>query len=109
MLLLLFVLKGRRICQPLESLEHGLIHGQQFWDGEQVLFRCRPGYRLSKSSVVRRCLKNITWTGRQPKCIVLGIYHNDCVFHKFTSCQVVTLLTILSVRDSREILTGSRG
>ncbi|XP_022792170.1 neural cell adhesion molecule L1.1-like isoform X2 [Stylophora pistillata] len=61
----------RRICQSLESPEHGLIHGRQFWEGEQVSFSCRPGYWLGESPAVRRCMKNGTWTGRQPKCIVL--------------------------------------
>ena len=63
--------KGRRTCQSLESPEHGFIHRQQFWKGEHVSFSCRPGYWL-EGSLERRCLKNGTWTGDQPRCILLG-------------------------------------
>ena len=62
---------GRRICQSLESPERGFIHRQQFWEGEHVSFSCRPAYWL-EGSLERRCLKNGTWTGNQPGCILLG-------------------------------------
>ena len=62
---------GRRICQSLESPERGFIHGQQFWEGEHVSFSCRPTYWLD-GSLERRYLKNGTWTGNQPGCILLG-------------------------------------
>ena len=60
-----------RICQSLESSEHGYIHGQQFWEGEHASFSCRPAYWL-EGYLVRRCLKTGTWTGNQPRCILLG-------------------------------------
>ncbi|CAH3046759.1 unnamed protein product, partial [Pocillopora meandrina] len=62
----------RRICQSLESPEHGYIHGQQFWEGEHASFSCRPAYWL-EGSLDRRCLKNGSWTGNQPRCILLGL------------------------------------
>ncbi|XP_022792169.1 uncharacterized protein LOC111331337 isoform X1 [Stylophora pistillata] len=89
----------RRICQSLESPEHGLIHGRQFWEGEQVSFSCRPGYWLGESPAVRRCMKNGTWTGRQPKCIVLGSSMPSVVIQRYD--------LILSLRQILDSVAGS--
>ena len=62
---------GRKICPPPERLELGFIHGQQFWEGRKVLYSCEPGYWLS-GSLERHCLKNGSWSGNQPSCILPG-------------------------------------
>lgn len=62
----------RRICLPMKSPEHGVIHGQQFWEGEHVSFSCRPGYWLDRFEELH-CLRNGTWTGNEPKCIKIII------------------------------------
>lgn len=62
---------GRKICPPPERVELGFIHGQQFWEGEKVLYSCEPGYWLI-GSPERHCLKNGSWSGNQPSCIMPG-------------------------------------
>lgn len=62
----------RRMCPALDNPEHGFIHGNHFWEGENVYFSCKPGYWLTGSSD-RHCSLNGTWTEEKPKCIVLEI------------------------------------
>ena len=54
-------IEGRRMCPALENPEHGLIHGNHFWEGENVSFSCKPGFSLTGSSD-RHFSLNGTWT-----------------------------------------------
>ena len=62
------------MCPALENPEHGFIHGNHFWEGENVYFSCKPGYLLNGSSD-RHCSLNGTWTDEKPRCIVPGKYN----------------------------------
>ena len=75
-------IEGRRMCPALENPEHGLIYGNRFWEGENVYFRCKPGFSLTGSSD-RHCSLNGTWTEEKPKCIVLGKYDKSDAFKIF--------------------------
>jgi len=61
-----------KTCPPLGNLKHGLVHGQQYWEGKHISFSCNPGYWL-KGSTERYCLMNGTWSGVQPSCIGMKI------------------------------------
>ena len=92
----MILIQGRRMCPALENPEHGFIHGNHFWEGENVYFSCKPGYWLNGSSD-RHCSLNGIWTEEKPKCIVLGKYDNSDAFKIF--CLQFCVLS--SKRDLR--------
>ena len=58
---------GHRYCDKPNPLENGYIVGTEFWEGENVTYKCNKGYR-ARGQMVRFCNKTGNWTEEEPKC-----------------------------------------
>ena len=62
-----FLSSGHRYCDKPNPLENGYIVGTEFWEGENVTYKCNKGYR-ARGQMVRFCNKTGNWTEEEPKC-----------------------------------------
>ena len=57
-------------CPVLSAPKHGVIIGLSFVHDANVLFKCDNGFMLKdKSTAIRVCQKDNTWSGQQAECV----------------------------------------
>ena len=58
---------GHLLCDKPAPLENGYRIGSEFWEGKNVTYKCRKGYRL-RGPFVRVCNEMGNWTTEEPTC-----------------------------------------
>ncbi len=74
------------LCLNPDQLRNGIVSVASLLVGENAMYACHDGYRLSGDST-RRCQASRTWSGQLPECIRKFNEH-ACVYFVLRLCKL---------------------